>query len=153
MSWKTGSGIDITFYEIINKIKNHHKSGGQVFVGTDSFINMGSCTFTTSIVLLYAKNQKGGLYFYKKEKYNKPTRFFTRIMREVEKSVNIALEITEFCPSVNLEIHVDVSPEEKNEKTSRMAKMLKGYATGSGFKCKIKPEAFAATTVADKHTK
>ena len=34
-----------------------------------------------------------------------------------------------------------------------MARTLMGYATGSGFKCKVKPDSFAASTVADKHTK
>ena len=153
MNWTTGTGKEITFFEIINKIKSHHKNSGQVFVGTDSYINSGYCIFATSIVLLGAENQRGGLYFYKKEKYNEPTRFYTRILKEVEKSINIAIDITEICPNANLEIHIDVSPEGKNEKTSQMARMLMGYATGSGFKCKIKPDSFAATTVADKHTK
>ena len=153
MSWRTASNKEITFYEILNKIKTHHQLKGQVFVGTDSLVQGGRCTFTTSIVLLDAQNQRGGVYFYKKEKYNEPTRFYTRILREVEKSINIALSITEKCPKVNLEIHIDVSPEDKKEKTSRMTKMLMGYATGSGFKCKVKPEAFAASTVADRHTR
>tara|TARA_R110000824_G_scaffold68645_3_gene177382 strand:- start:1380 stop:1841 length:462 start_codon:yes stop_codon:yes gene_type:complete len=153
MNWNTGSGTQTTFYEIIQKIKLHNQNNGQVFVGTDSLINSGNCIFVTSIVLLGAENQQGGLYFYKKEKYNEPTRFYTRILREVEKSINIAMSITEVCPNVNLEVHLDVSPEENNEKTSRMTKMLMGYTTGSGFKCKVKPEAFAATSVADKHTK
>ena len=153
MIWKDGSNGEISLDEIFEKIKLHHQKNGQVFVGTDSLINSGKCTFVTSIVLLGAENQRGGLYFYKKEKYNEPTRFYTRILREVEKSINIAIDITEICPNANLEIHIDVSPEDKNEKTSRMAKMLMGYAAGSGFKCKIKPEAFAATSVADKHTK
>lgn len=153
MNWTTGSETEITFYEIIQIIKTHSQNNGQVFVGTDSLIKSGRCTFTTSIVLLGADGQKGGLYFYKKEKYNEPTRFYTRILKEVEKSINIAIDITEICPNANLEIHIDVSPEGKNEKTSQMARMLMGYATGSGFKCKIKPDSFAATTVADKHTK
>jgi len=153
MNWITGAGKEITFFEIINKIKLHHKNNGQVFVGTDSYINSGYCMFTTSIVLLGAINQRGGVYFYKKEKYNEPTRFYTRILREVEKSINIAIDITEICPNANLEIHIDVSPEGKNEKSSQMARMLMGYTTGSGFKCKVKPDSFAATTVADKHTK
>ena len=153
MNWKDGSSNKTTLYRIFQKIKLHHKKNGQVFVGTDSLINSGKCTFTTSIVLLGADEQEGGLYFYKKEKYTEPTRFYTRILREVEKSINIAMSITEMCPHVNLEIHMDVSPEGKNEKTSTMAKMLMGYAAGSGFKCKIKPEAFAASSVADKHTK
>jgi|TARA_R110000824_G_scaffold180852_1_gene361394 predicted RNase H-related nuclease YkuK (DUF458 family) len=153
MIWKDGSSENIAFYEIIQKIKTHNKKKGQVFIGTDSHIKQGKCTFTTSIVLLGAEEQAGGIYFYNKEKYNEPTLFYNRILKEAEKSINLAIKISEICPSTNLEIHMDVSPEEKNEKTSKMAKMLMGYATGSGFKCKIKPDSFAATTVADKHTK
>jgi len=153
MIWTSGSNKNITFYEILQKIKLHHQKNGQVFVGTDSSVNAGRCIFITSIVLLGADKQKGGIYFYNKEKFNEPERFYNRILREVEKSINVAIKITEVCPSVNLEVHLDVSPEEKNEKTSQMAKMLMGYATGSGFKCKVKPESFAATTVADRHTK
>jgi len=153
MTWNTGSGKQITFYQILQKIKPHNKKNGQVFVGTDSLVNAGNCTFITSIVLLGAENQHGGVYFYNKEMYNEPTRFYNRILREVEKTINIAMSITEVCPNVNLEVHLDISPEGKNERTSQMARALVGYAIGSGFKCKIKPEAFAASTVADKHTK
>jgi len=31
--------------------------------------------------------------------------------------------------------------------------MMIGYARGNGFECKIKPQAFAASSVADKHSK
>ena len=114
---------------------------------------MGKCTFTTTIVLIGAQNQKGGLYFYKIEKYNDPDRFYNRILKEAEKSINMAMKITELCPSTNVEIHIDISPEECNNRTSPMAKMLVGYAVGSGFACKIKPDSFAASVVADKHSK
>ena len=153
MIWVSGSNKTTTFYEILQEIKLHHQKNGQIFVGTDSLAKGGRCTFITSIVLLGADNQKGGIYFYNKERFNDVGRFYNRILREVEKSINVAMKITEVCPNVNLEIHLDISPEEKNEKTSQMAKMLIGYAAGSGFTCKVKPDSFAASTVADKHTK
>ena len=153
MNWTTGAGKSINFFDITQKIKSHYKNKGQVIVGTDSHIKMGKCTFTTTIVLIGAKNQKGGLYFYKIEKYNDPDRFYNRILKEAEKSINMAMKITELCPSTNVEIHIDISPEECNNRTSPMAKMLVGYAVGSGFACKIKPESFAASVVADKHSK
>jgi len=28
-----------------------------------------------------------------------------------------------------------------------------GYATGAGFRCKIKPDAWASNSIADKHSK
>ena len=153
MNWTTGAGKSINFFDITQQIKTHNKNKGQVIVGTDSHVKTEKCTFTTTIVLVGAENQKGGLYFYKKEKYDDHNRIFNRILKEVEKSVNLAVKITELCPTTNMEIHIDVSPEGQGEKTSSMARMLMGYARGSGFKCKIKPDSFAASTVADKHTK
>jgi len=31
--------------------------------------------------------------------------------------------------------------------------MLIGYVKGSGYECRIKPDAFAAASIADKHSK
>ena len=44
---------------------------------------MGKCTFTTTIVLIGAENQKGGLYFYKIEKYNDPDSFTTAFLKKL----------------------------------------------------------------------
>ena len=48
---------------------------------------------------------------------------------------------------------LDISSADKKEKTSSYADMLIGYAKGVGFKCKVKPNAFAASSIADKHSK
>jgi len=151
--WHTGSGRSVDFFEILQKVKAHHEKNGTVYIGTDSFSEKKACVFATSIVLLGADDQKGGKYFIKKEKVVRPASFYNRILKEAEKSVNIALEITEIFPELDLEVHLDVSAEHKNEKTSPMTKMLMGYTIGSGFKCKIKPDSFAASSVADKHSK
>ena len=76
-----------------------------------------------------------------------------RITYEVENTVNTALNILGQCPAVNIELHLDISASDKKEATSRFSDMLVGYAKGVGFPCKIKPDAFAATSVADKHNK
>ena len=47
-----------------------------------------------------------------------------------------------------LEIHVDIG---NNGPTRAMIKEVVGMIRGSGFNVKIKPEAFAAANVADKH--
>ena len=152
-NWNTGSGQPIDFSEILQKIEEHHSKNGSIYIGTDSFSEKKACVYAISIVLLGADNQKGGKYFFKKEKVIVPSSFYNRILKEAEKSVDIALKITEIFPGLDLEIHLDVSAENKNEKTSTMTKMLVGYAVGSGFKCKVKPESFAASSVADKHSK
>jgi len=153
INWHTGTGRSVTFSEILHKVREHHKNNGAVYIGTDSFSKKKACVFATSIVLLGADGQSGGRYFIKKEKIANPSSLYNRILKEAEKSVNIALEITEIFPELDLEVHLDVSAEHKNEKTSPMTKMLMGYAIGSGFKCKIKPDSFAASSVADKHSK
>ncbi len=50
--------------------------------------------------------------------------------------------------SNELEIHVDIG---QNGPTRAMIKEIVGMIRGSGFDVKIKPEAFAAANVADKH--
>ena len=65
MNWTTGAGKSINFFDITQKIKSHNKNKGQVIVGTDSHIKMGKCTFTTTIVLIGAENQKEVFTFIK----------------------------------------------------------------------------------------
>ena len=41
----------------------------------------------------------------------------------------------------------------KNGTVYHLAKMLIGYVKGSGYDCRIKPHAFAANSIADRHSK
>ena len=76
-----------------------------------------------------------------------------RMIKEAEKTINLANHIVELIPTAKLELHLDISPQENNEGTSHLAKMLVGYVRGSGYECRIKPDAFAAASIADKHSK
>ena len=58
-----------------------------------------------------------------------------------------------FRPTAKIELHLDISPAHKNNGTSNISDMLTGYARASGFECKIKPDAWASQSVADKHSK
>ena len=53
------------------------------------------------------------------------------------------------APNYNLEIHVDVG---EHGDTRNMIKEVVGMVTGNGFVAKTKPDAYAASYVADKHT-
>ena len=153
--WYTGSGKTLTFEAIIEKIKLHSQKGGTVFVGTDSCVSRKKCVFSTAICLHGAEGQKGGRYFISRRKVKAkeyPT-LLQRITSEVEKSIDIGMQIMYHCPRVKIELHLDVSDSTKGEGTSKFSDMLIGYAKGSGFECKVKPDAFAASTIADKHSK
>ena len=68
------------------------------------------------------------------------------------RSIKIAGEIIKEFPDVKIEIHIDVGSDMRC-KSRGLVDMLKGWASSAGFSCKIKPEAWASASVADKHTK
>ena len=153
--WVTGSGERISFEEIVDIILEHRDNDGKISVGTDSHIKKQDCIFSLAICLYGANEQNGGRYFIKRTKINKRRYpdLLQRILAEVQKSVEFGLKLLEIIPVLDIEIHLDISDTHKNNGTSRFAEMLKGYTKGAGFSYKIKPDAYAATSVADKHSK
>lgn len=153
--WKTGSGKEISFEEITKLISKHSEEDGKIYVGSDSFVHKKQCTFSTAICLTNSDKQNGGRYFIKKTKFkaSEYRQLVQRITAEVQKSIDVGMKILNHCPKVNIELHLDVSDANKNHKTSKMSEMLVGYAKGIGFECKVKPQAFAASSVADRHSK
>ena len=154
-TWNTGTNDNITFNDIIEQIKKHTLLNGTIYLGTDSFFIKNKCIFATAICLYGADKQKGGRYFYTKSSLNKKQfpELSIRMIKEAENTINLANTIMYDIPSAKLELHLDISPQESREGTSHLAKMLIGYVKGSGYECKIKPDAFAAASIADKHSK
>lgn len=153
--WIAGDGKRMSFDDIVGYVKEHVTQEGKVYVGTDSHMRGNSCEFSTAIVLYSEKTRKGGQYFYSKSKF--PRRDFKqlvhRITTEVQHSVELSCKLLEVVPNVNIEIHIDSSPTKSGTKTSKFSDGLVGYAIGMGFDAKIKPEAWAASNIADKHAK
>ena len=154
-NWFTGTGERYSFEEVLEIIENHNNNNGSVSVGTDSFIKQEDCVFSTAICLYGADEQVGGRYFvkrlvFKRKEYDT---LLQRILAEVQKSVELGVKLLEFNPVLDIEIHLDISDSSKGQGTSRFADMLIGYAKGAGFNYKVKPDSFAATSVADKHSK
>lgn len=152
--WHTGAGYEISMEEIFKTIQSHAKNNGSVFIGCDSHVIKNYCVFSTAICLHGADGQRGGRYFYKREKLkskNFPS-MLMRLTKEVENSIDIATTIAEYDERINIEIHIDANTR-KEGKTHKFADMLMGYAKGAGFDCKVKPEAWASNSIADKHSK
>ena len=153
--WRRANGIIIEYSDIINTLKEHVKAGGKLYIGTDSFMDKNKCVFATAICLHGAKGQRGGKYFFRKvfdKRENFPS-LVLRILKEVQDSVELCLSLSEDLPAAKIDLHMDISPAHKNNGTSKIADMLTGYAAASGFKFKIKPDAWASQSVADKHSK
>ena len=79
----------------------------------------------------------------------------SRITEETRRSIEIAsllMNEYNFDPDT-IELHLDVSPFSLNNGTSKYSDMLKGYVQGYGIDYRLKPDAWASQTVADKHSK
>tara|TARA_B100000700_G_C15009233_1_gene840081 strand:+ start:20 stop:502 length:483 start_codon:yes stop_codon:yes gene_type:complete len=153
--FKTGSGQNASLEEIKSICKDYVSKGAKIFVGTDSFMSKKKVCFAT-VICLHGNGNKGK-YFFLRDVI--PITHYkvlvNRITEEVRRSIEWADKITnEFnIPHNNIEVHIDASPVEAKMKTSRFIEMLQGYVTGAGFNYKIKPNAWASQTVADRHSK
>ena len=154
-NWHTGSNHQIKFDEIKDIILEYVDRGARIYIGSDSFITQGKVCFASTICL--HGPSLGGRYFFFRE--NLKTSHFlqlvSRITEETRRSVEIAEVLMSECMinPKNIELHLDVSPFQAKNGTSRFSEMLKGYVIGFGLDCKLKPNAWAGQTVADKHSK
>ena len=66
--------------------------------------------------------------------------------------IGLADEIRKIRPSLQINVHADIASNPKN-KSYRIAKVAQNYITGMGFLSAVKPDAWAAASIADKLTK
>ena len=155
LTWFSGSGGVFSYEDMVKIIESYIKKGSKIFIGSDSFIAKRRVNFATAICLYGGTGSTR--YFFAKERIPKK-RFnvmSSRITEEARRSVVLAEHLKTFhhIRSQDIELHLDVSPTHLKNGTSKLSDMLRGYVTGAGFKCRVKPEAWASQTVADKHSK
>ena len=154
-NWTTGSSQNIDFYEILKIIKEYTIKGSKVFIGSDSFITSKKVCFASAICLY--GGEKPSRYFFFKEKIASKNfiALVSRITEETRRSVEIGCLLIEeygFDPK-SIELHLDVSPFSAGNATSKFSDMLKGYVQGYGFDYRLKPDAWASQSIADRHSK
>lgn len=123
----------------------------RLIVGTDSQIRDETCFVTALIVHRWGK---GGRYFYTRRWEDHARSLRQRIFFEASLSLNVASLLAEKLATsgheFNMEIHLDVG---NNGATKTLVKEVVGMVNGSGFLCRIKPESYGASSVADRYTK
>ena len=153
--WITGSNKLIDFYEILKIVKNYTIKGSKIFIGTDSFLTSKKVCFASAICL-YGSNLPSRYFFFRENISNKNFKaLVSRITEETRRSVEIGCLLIDeynFSPE-NIELHLDVSPFSAGNATSKFSDMLKGYVQGYGFDYRLKPDAWASQSIADKHSK
>jgi hypothetical protein len=153
-AWFTGAGKQVSMEEILRDIDSYTASGGNIFIGADSQIKIDHCIFAIAICLHGSPFSSGGRYFFKRLRDNRFPRMplRARIMQEAQHSIDIALHVFEHNPDADIEIHIDVGTGVES-KTRKYVDTLRGWTLSTGFPCKVKPNAWASASVADKHTK
>lgn len=144
--------------EISGFIQDEPSASYGLVIGTDSqdrrIKGRKIVDFVTAIVI--HRRGKGGRYFWQKNRKNKIYALRDKIYTETLLSVETAKNfVPKLKTSLNgngeydLEIHIDVG---EGGPTREMIKEVVGIVRGNGLTPKIKPEAYGASTIADRHT-
>ena len=134
-------------------VATSHDRDYRLIVGTDSLPNLdGQVYLVTAIVLHRVGN--GGIYFWSRQLTPKLRILRDRMYAEALASISMAQrleKVGELRPMLrdNIEIHVDVGAAGP---TREMIQELVGMIIAHGYSAKTKPESFAASKVADRHT-
>jgi hypothetical protein len=137
---------------IVEGMEEDPKARYEILIGTDSSSGPDEVDFVSAIVL--HKLGKGGRYFWTRRRERRIATLRQKIWREAWLSFELAQRLlahfADFAPlRFNLEIHVDIG---ESGRTKEMIDEVVGMIIGSGFSVRIKPHAYAASSVADKYT-
>ena len=80
-----------------------------------------------------------------------PMKIQSRMLKEVQLSIDVGYDILPLLElyEVEFEIHADVNPDPTAGSNVALEQSV-GYIKAMGFTCKVKPEAYAASSGADK---
>lgn len=145
------SGIVEQAEAFITREDNSHF---RIVVGTDSELTTkDSAHFVSAVVVHHVGH--GGVYFWGSATRSGIKDLRQRMYEEATFSLTLAQRLLEEFKKRNLplekflEIHVDVG---EGGETRAMITEIVGMIKGSGFLCKTKPDSYAASNVADRHT-
>jgi len=129
-------------------------TNSSVYIGADSkvFTRHGKqmVAYVTVIILHYGSS-KGATIFksHRTDYYYGQVR--TRLMGEVTDAIAAGMEVVDVIGDRAFEIHLDINPDPRF-KSSEIIREATGYVMGTlGIEPKIKPDSFAASSVADRY--
>ncbi|MDP3729870.1 MAG: ribonuclease H-like YkuK family protein [bacterium] len=150
-------GSELSLSEVVQAIsdfvKLNPKRKYKIIVGTDSAAR-AEVNFITAITIWRVGN--GGIHFWTRSEKTKCHDLRDRIYRETMKSITLAQELRGRLQEKlgdeffwDDQIHIDVG---RVGPTKELIDTVVGMAKGYGFDVQIKPYAFGASVVADRHT-
>jgi predicted RNase H-related nuclease YkuK (DUF458 family) len=156
--------LDIPLYDYLQNIFNEEIKNGynlKVAVGTDSQGYNSSYKFATVIVIMrqefLSRNNsigRGAMIvaktFYNNKLKKNRTGVKERMLFEVSKSIEVAYGISPLLDlyDIPLEVHADINPDVRWESHKALSEAV-GYILGMGYEFRVKPNAWASSSVAD----
>ena len=139
-------------HEIVDYVSQDSSREYQLLIGTDSHTRDGT-HFVTAIIV--RRVGKGARYFYRHKYHERIRSLRQKIYYETTTSLEVVQSIREriaksFLGHLKIEIHVDVGYAGL---TRDLIKEIVGMVVANGYHARIKPDASAASSAADRHTK
>lgn len=145
--------LDEVVVEIVEFVKNEPGRRYQIIIGSDS-ASSNPVSLVTAVTIWRVGN--GARHFWTKAEAKNFSTLRDRIYAETINSIMLAQEVRSRLKDRlgeeifwNDQIHIDVG---RNGPTKEFIDTVVGMVKGYGFEAVIKPYAFGASVVADKHT-
>tara|TARA_B100001057_G_C22843757_1_gene948135 strand:+ start:77 stop:538 length:462 start_codon:yes stop_codon:yes gene_type:complete len=153
MIWNNAAGKEFTLKTIIEIIEKFPNS--QIHIGTDSHYKSGKLIFAT-VIAVYDPGRCSRYFFqrrFENKIFNDRKNLSVRLLQEVQSSIETATTVRELISNKHdISVHADISENTKNG-SSVVSEPAKNWIQGMGFECKMKPLAWASSSIADLHAK
>lgn len=150
--------------QMTNIIANYIRTNGRNSEGFNFVVGTDSQNYSdTKIVVVVAVQNigRGGIFFYEVQRVRKISNIRQKLLYETSLSLQYADRVISkfesYCgeqhvglEKVNFCIHVDAG---RNGKTNKLIPDLVAWVQSCGYDCKVKPDSFAASSIADKISK
>lgn len=146
--------FDGVIYEIVDFVKKNPERFYKIIIGSDSEAS-SPASLVTAVTIWRVGN--GAIHFWTKSEERKFPSLRDRVFQEAINSITLAQEIRSRLQKVlgdeffwdGNEVHVDIG---ENGPTRDLIDSVVGMIKGYNFQPVIKPDAFGASIVADRHT-
>ncbi len=139
--------------DMMSYITGLPSSSYKIIVGTDSQVTSRGTQFISAVII--HRLGKGARYYYRKKNHRRINSLRQKIFFETALSLELGGMVAKNFlgqgrEDMKVEIHIDAGT---HGDTKTLIREVVGMVTGSGFQARIKPEAYGASSVADRHTK
>ena len=154
---------EVAYDEFVSELRKMDDLGAEFYIGTDSQILKRRIYIVTCVCAVMRNNNR--VYYVKDsvgkaelkdmrmpygiiEKKRESSSIRLRMLLEAYRSVEVAMEVEPLITG-KLHVHLDIGSDPVKNKSSVALKELKFLIKSHGYECAVKPDAWAASVVAD----